>query len=105
MNKLTLEEKTVKELQWMKDLEKTNVIKAKLKNKGYKHRLSFYGTLTEKETLKSERRRIEVYSNKEYDSRLINALYMHFLRFKTKSRFSIWLYDKTKEAICLVGSQ
>lgn len=81
-----------------------NAVKERAHTEGYIHALSFYGVLTEIGSTHSEYRRIEVLSNVFWNSRIIELIWRFFKQFKPNKTYTIWLYNKERDAITQVGA-
>lgn len=76
-------------------------VKRQLIKEGYSHQLSMYGIVSEKENDESHFKRIEVLSNTPYTGDLIFLLYEFFKDMIVPDSYTIWRYDKDREAVAL----
>lgn len=102
-SQLFLEEITDKWTQIYTDLPESRRVKRTWIKRGYPHQASFYGVISEKENEDSQFRRIEVLSNTPYTQQIIESLYHWFEAFIVPVSYSIWIYNKNKRGIALVG--
>lgn len=72
--------------------------------KGYKHQLSLYGALKNRETGESGYSRIEVLMNVPWTQRVVHLIYDFFQALKPPSPYSIWIYDHERDSVRQVGS-
>jgi len=84
--------------------DEANTVKAYARKKGYVHALSLYGVLTDKETGRSEYRRIEVMSNMFWTGEIVERIYRFFRTVKPYKTYTIWLYDRERKSIALAGA-
>lgn len=73
-------------------------IKEKAATAGFEFAMSLYGVLTNKETSRSEYRRIEILADKNLGSVDVELIYRWFQKVHPIKTYSIWLYKtETKE--------
>jgi len=77
-------------------------VKDQLRSLGYPYQMSLYGVLTNKVTIKSEYRRIEVLSDILLGEREVNLIYRFLQHNHPIKTYSIWVYDSKKDAIKLM---
>lgn len=70
---------------------------------GYNITMSLYGAFTDTETNKSFGIRIEILSNTPYTDRITHMILSFFEHIHPKSNYTIWIYDKDKDALKCVG--
>lgn len=71
--------------------------------KGYNIAMSLYGAFTDRETNESRGIRIEILSNTPYTDRITHMILSMFEHMHPVSKYTIWIYDKTLDAIKCVG--
>lgn len=104
MQELTDKAVIAKLMQSAKSYDEANALKSKANAKGYVYALSFYGVLTDNTTGKSEYRRIEVVSNVFWTGEIIELIYRFFQKVKPPKIYTIWLYNKERRALSMVGA-
>lgn len=78
-------------------------VKRQYIKEGYEYQLSFYGVLANSETGEKGYCRIEVLSNTPYDERIVALIYEFFYDFKPSRPYSIWIYNKDRDSVKVVG--
>lgn len=77
-------------------------VKDQLREIGYTFTFSIYGILTDLETRQSEYRRIEILCNCTPDERIVELIYRFLQEHKPSAKYTIWVYDKDRDAIRLM---
>ena len=77
-------------------------LKDQLHALGYTCAISLYGVLTDKETKRSEYRRIEVLLDVTPDERIVNLLYRFFQTNHPIQTYSVWVYDHEVDSVKLM---
>lgn len=101
-------------MSWMRnidfeELKKANqspssrALKREWYKKGYRWSISLYGVITHLDTKVHEGKRIEVLSNILWTNRIVTLIYNFLKRLKPPDKYTIWIYDKDREAISLIG--
>lgn len=78
-------------------------VKRKWIKEGYTWQLSLYGVLTDREQGESGYVRTEILSNEPYDEATLSMIYQFFHDLKLPTPYSIWIYDKGRDAVRRVG--
>lgn len=78
-------------------------VKREYLKKGYNIAMSLYGAFTNKETNESRGLRIEILSNTPYTDRITLMILSFFEHIHPVSKYTIWIYDKTLDALKCVG--
>jgi len=92
-----------KELKRIDKAGNSKRVKRHYLKKGYKYALSLYGAFTNKDTDENRGIRIEILSNKLYTDRITNMILSLFEHIHPVSKYTIWIYDKDKDAVKCVG--
>lgn len=71
--------------------------------KGYDQQMSLYGVLTDSLQDESGYCRIEILSNVLYSEKIVFLIYQFFLDFKPARPYTIWIFDREREALSQVG--
>jgi hypothetical protein len=77
-------------------------LKDELHSLGYTYAMSLYGVLTNKETSRSEYRRIEILLDVSPNERIVNLLYRFFQVMKPIKTYSVWVYDHEVDSVKLM---
>jgi hypothetical protein len=77
-------------------------LKDELHSLGYTYAMSLYGVLTNKETSRSEYRRIEVLLDVSPNERIVNLLYRFFQTNHPIQTYSVWVYDHEIDSVKLM---
>lgn len=91
------------ELKRIHQLGSSRQVKREYIKKGYNRATSLYGAFTDTETDKSFGIRIEILSNTPYTERIIVLILSFFEHIHPVNRYTIWIYDKDKDALKCVG--
>ena len=98
--------------EWFIDLEEIKRIdrsgsakrvKREWIKKGYDQQMSLYGVLTNREEGESGYCRIEILANIPYSEKVVFLIYQFFLDFKPPRPYTIWIFNKDREALRQVG--
>jgi len=104
INRLTKKDVIDKKIVSAMEINEANTVKAEAAKFGFTKQMSLYGVLTDRETRKSEYRRIEVLSNGNYNVQDIEFIHRFFKEIKPVATYTIWIYNKRNEGIALIGS-